>query len=427
MFDRARIHIKAGAGGSGSASLRHEKFVPRGGPDGGDGGRGGSVYIEASSNANTLLAYKYKRHYKAEAGGAGLGQKRHGRAGHDLVLTVPVGTVVYDDETGEAVADLTEDGARVMVARGGRGGLGNTHFSTSTYQTPRFAEKGEPGQERSLRLELKLLADVSLVGLPNAGKSSLLAALSAAKPKVADYPFTTLEPMLGVVAVPDADSSFVLADIPGLIEGAHEGVGLGDEFLRHIERTRVLLYVVDGSGLEGHEPLDDLRVVRREVEEYRPELAERPALVVFNKADTVEAQERWPAFRDTVDTMGVDAVPVSAATRKGLDELVRRTMEALASAPPVPRFAEELPEERTQLREIDSTRYTVQRRGKQTWQVAGPSIERLAVMTDLSNEEAVLRLEREMGRLGITRELEEAGIEPGHVVRLGDVEIEWGG
>lgn len=427
MFDRTRIHVKAGAGGAGSASLRHEKFVPRGGPDGGDGGRGGSVYIQASDNVNTLLAYRYKRHYKAEAGGSGLGQKRHGRAGHDLVLAVPVGTVVYDDESDQPLADLTEDGGRVLVARGGRGGLGNTHFSTSTYQTPRFAEKGEPGQERTLRLELKLLADVSLVGLPNAGKSSLLAALTAAKPKVADYPFTTLEPMLGVVAVPDSETTFVLADIPGLIEGAHEGVGLGDEFLRHIERTRVLLYVVDGSGLEGHEPLDDLHVVRAEIREYRPELAARPALVAFNKLDTAEARDRWPAFQAAAGALGLEAVPVSAAAHEGLDGLVRRVAGTLAAAPAVPSFAEEQGEDFTQLREIDATRYTVERRGKHTWQVQGPSIERLAVMTDLSNEEAVLRLEREMGRLGITRDLEEAGIEPGHVVRLGHVEIEWGG
>lgn len=416
----------AGAGGAGSSSLRHEKFVAKGGPDGGDGGRGGSVYVAADRNVNTLLSYRYKRRFSAPAGGPGGKQRRHGKAGTDLTLTVPVGTVVYDDATGEILADLAEPGERVPVARGGRGGLGNTHFATSTYQTPRFAEKGEPGEERSIRLELKLLADVALVGFPNAGKSTLLSAISAATPKIGNYPFTTLEPMLGVVSVPATEDSFVVADIPGLIEGAHSGVGLGDEFLRHIERTRVLLYVLDGSGLEGHAPLDDLRVLRRELELYQPELAARPSLVAFNKMDIPEARETYPAFREEAGLPEERVLPISGATREGLDRLTLRLWRELQTAPPPTRFAPEPDDAVLRPREIDSARFEIRRKGERTWQVSGPSIERIAVMTDLGNEEAVRRLEREINRMGVSRALEDAGIQDGHVLRIGAVEIDWG-
>lgn len=426
MYDRATIEVKAGSGGNGSASLRHEKFVAKGGPDGGDGGRGGSVYLLADPNVNTLLSYRYKRHYKAESGGHGSKQKKQGKSGHDLSLSVPVGTVVFDDATGEPLADLTEVGQRVLVARGGRGGLGNTHFSTSTYQTPRFAELGEPGVERQLRLELKLLADVALVGYPNAGKSTLLAAISNATPKVGDYPFTTLEPSLGVVSVPGTEDSFVVADIPGLIEGAHAGHGLGDEFLRHIERTRVLLYVVDGSGQEGRAPLDDLRVLRRELELYRPDLADRPSVVAFNKIDMEEAQAAWRDFQRAMAAEGTEVVAISGAARIGIEPLIFRVWRTLQTAPPPARFAPELDDTTLRPEATDTSRYQIKRKGKQTWQVTGPSIERIAVMTNLQNEEAVRRLERELDRFGITRELEEAGIEPGHTLRIGSVEIEWG-
>ncbi|MDP9379648.1 MAG: GTPase ObgE [Chloroflexota bacterium] len=425
MYDRAKIDIKAGNGGNGSASLRTEKFVPKGGPDGGDGGRGGSVYIQADRNLNTLLSYRYKRHFKAQTGTAGSKQKRHGKAGEDLVLTVPPGTVVYDDATGEVIADLTKPGDRVMVARGGRGGLGNTHFSTSTYQTPRFAERGEPGEERTLRLELKLLADVALVGFPNAGKSTLISAISAATPKIASYPFTTLEPVLGVVQVPGTDQSFVVADIPGLIEGAHQGVGLGDEFLRHIERTRVLVYVLDGSGQEGRPPINDLQVLRRELSLYQPQLAERPSIIAFNKMDMTEAQENWEEFRNDPAVQDADALPVSGTARIGLDQLVLRIAQELESAPPHARFA---PQVETVLRpqEVDSDRYQISREDDHTWAVSGPTIERIAVMTDMENEEAVRRLERELNRMGISRRLQEAGIENGDTLRIGSVEIDWG-
>ncbi len=427
MYDRATIEIRAGSGGNGSASLRHEKNAPRGGPDGGDGGRGGSVYIVADPQLNTLLAYRYKRHFKAQPGGQGLKQKQHGKSGSDLELQVPVGTVVLDDATGQVIADLAEAGERALVARGGRGGLGNVHFSTSTYQTPRFAEKGEPGEERVLQLELRLLADVALVGFPNAGKSTLLAALTAATPKIAPYPFTTLEPQLGVVQVPGAaENSFVIADIPGLVEGAHQGIGLGDQFLKHIERTRVLLFVLDGSGQEGRSPTEDLEVLEKELQAYRPELATRARVLAFNKIDMPEARGNWEELESQLSTRVADALPVSGAARTGLDSLVLRLSEELKNAPPPGRFAP--PAETDVLRplEVDTTRYQVHRKTGRTWVVNGPSIERIAVMTDLANDEAVRRLEREMDRMGITQELEKAGIEPGHTLRIGTVEIEWG-
>ncbi|MEJ7653719.1 MAG: GTPase ObgE [Chloroflexia bacterium] len=427
MYDRARIEVTAGTGGAGSASLRREKFVPHGGPDGGDGGRGGSVYLVADPNSNTLLSYRYKRRYKAVSGGAGSKQKKHGKAGRELLLTVPVGTVVYDDATGAVVADLLEPGERALVARGGRGGLGNTHFSTSTYQTPRFAEKGEPGEVKMIRLELKLLADIALVGFPNAGKSTLLSVLSAATPKIGDYPFTTLEPNLGVVQVPGTEDSFVIADIPGLIEGAHRGVGLGDEFLRHVERTRVLLYVLDGSGLEGRSPLDDFNVLRKEIELYQTTLADRPSVVAFNKIDTPEAQALLEDMRPHAAALGYDLLPISGAARIGLDELVFRLARELESAPPGGRFAPPQSDDVLRPQPIDHGRFEIERKGKRTWAISGPSIERLAVMTDMSNYEAVRRLEREMDRMGVNRRLEEAGVEPGHVLRIGKVEIDWGG
>ncbi len=425
MYDRAAIQVTAGAGGNGSASLRHEKNAPKGGPDGGDGGRGGSVYVEAVGNLNTLHTFRYKRVFKAQPGGAGLKQKQHGKAGEDLVLQVPAGTVVYDAETAETLADLTDHGERVMVVRGGRGGLGNTHFRTSTYQTPRFAERGEPGQERRLRFELKLLADVALVGFPNAGKSTLLSTISAATPKIGNYPFTTLEPVLGVVAVPGTEDSYVVADIPGLVEGAHEGVGLGDEFLRHIERTRVLLYVVDGSGQEGRTAVEDYQTLRRELAAYQPEMAQKPALIAFNKIDMPEAQENLEAFRSVV--VGESTVlAVSGAARIGLEMIVLKLAEMLESAPPPARFAPKQEETVLHPHAVDNSRYAINHEADGMWQVTGPTIERIAVMTDMANDEAVRRLERELNRLGITRDLEAAGIAYGDVLQIGAVEIDWG-
>src|SRR5262245_4695661 len=299
FYDQARISVQAGTGGDGAATFRREKYVPRGGPDGGDGGRGGHVYLLADAHLNTLLPFKERRRFVADRGGNGGGSRKHGRDGHDVVVRVPPGTVVRAEIDGEIYeVDMAAPGMRLLAARGGKGGLGNTHFATSTHQVPRIAELGEPGDAYELDLELKLLADVGLVGFPNAGKSTLLSIISAARPKIAPYPFTTLQPNLGVAAV--GAYSFVVADIPGLIEGAHRGVGLGFDFLRHIERTRLLIHVVDAAGGDGRDPLDDYRQINEELRRYQPELARRPQLVALNKADLPEAQSNLDRLRAAI-------------------------------------------------------------------------------------------------------------------------------
>src|SRR5947209_5742180 len=332
FYDHTKIYVKAGDGGNGSIHFRREKYVPFGGPDGGDGGRGGSVYMEATSNLNTLIDYRYRQHFKAGQGGAGARQKMHGAKGEDIVLTVPCGTVVRDADTHEIVADLVEDGQRVMLARGGRGGLGNVHFATATRQAPRESQNGEPGEEHWLLLELRLIADIGLVGYPNAGKSTLLSVVSAAQPKIADYPFTTLSPNLGVVAVGQPGSgdefSFVLADIPGLIEGAAQGIGLGHEFLRHVQRTRLLIHMLDGASFE-RDAWQDFKNVNKELREYDERLAQRPQIVVLNKIDLPEAQERWPALKARAEAAGYPVFAISATTHQGTDALMQYTAQRL--------------------------------------------------------------------------------------------------
>jgi GTP-binding protein len=332
FIDRARIRVKAGNGGNGCVAFRREKFVPKGGPSGGDGGRGGDIVLAADPDVNTLLMFRYRQRFAAGRGAHGEGSGRSGRSGADLVIAVPAGTTVLDDETGEPVADLTEPGQRVRVAKGGRGGRGNAHFATPTHRAPREAEPGEEGQERRLRLELRLLADVGLVGLPNAGKSSLLRRISAARPKVAGYPFTTTEPMLGVVPLPDAPG-IVVADIPGLIEGAHRGAGLGHEFLRHIERTRVLVHVVD---LAGDDPDAQLATVERELAMYTPRLDDRRTIVAANKLDLPEARARWEGFAARLGARGLTVVPISAATGDGVRRLLAEILNALRASAPLP-------------------------------------------------------------------------------------------
>jgi len=332
MFvDEIAIHVKGGDGGAGCVSFRREKFVPRGGPDGGDGGDGGSVFIQADPALTTLLDYHYRRHYEAERGQHGKGANRHGASGEDLLLRVPVGTVVSDRDTGEVIADLATPGQRVLVQRGARGGRGNARFASSTNRAPREAEPGTYGEGRWLRLELKLLADVGVIGFPNAGKSTLVSRLSAATPKIADYPFTTLEPTLGLVRV-DHDRSFVIADLPGLIPGASEGRGLGHQFLRHTERTRLLLHVLDLDPSTGRDPVDDLGVIDAELRAYSPALADRPRIVVANKIDLPDAAPRARAVREHCEACGLPFVLISAATGAGLDQLLRRVAGALEEA-----------------------------------------------------------------------------------------------
>ncbi len=322
MFvDQVRIWVKAGRGGDGVCRFRREKYVPRGGPDGGDGGHGGHVVIQASRHLNTLLELRYQQQYKAKSGGHGGGSHRHGRNGPDVVIQVPVGTQILDDAAGEELGDLTEDGQSLVVAKGGKGGRGNSHFATPTNRTPTHFEPGQDGEERWLRLELKLLADVGLVGLPNAGKSTLISAISAARPKIADYPFTTLTPVLGVVRYGD-DRSFVVADIPGLIEGAHEGKGLGFQFLRHIERTSYVLHLIDVSGWSGDDPVATLEATRRELVAYNPSLSAKPFAVVGTKADTCTDESLWHTLQSECARRKVPSFFISAVTRTGVDELV---------------------------------------------------------------------------------------------------------
>lgn len=331
MFvDEVKIHVRSGDGGRGCVSFRREKFVPRGGPDGGDGGKGGDVVIRADHNLHTLLDFTYRHQYKAERGAHGLGSNKHGRNGEDCVLFVPAGTVVKEAESGEVIADLARDGQEVVVARGGRGGRGNARFKSSTNQAPRYAEEGQPAEELWLLLELKLLADVGIMGYPNAGKSTLISRISAARPKIADYPFTTLHPNLGVVQRPD-HSSFVVADIPGLIEGSHAGRGLGDRFLRHLERSRLLVHLIDCVPQEGRSPSGDFESLNEELELFSADLAAKPQLVACNKMDIPEARKAFDEHRAYFEASGLELYPISAVTGEGIDGLLSAIARRLAA------------------------------------------------------------------------------------------------
>jgi GTP-binding protein len=417
-----KIWVRAGDGGAGAATFRKEAHVPRGGPDGGDGGRGGSVHLRVDAGQTTLRDFQYKHHFKATPGGPGARARRHGKAGDDLILDVPPGTAVIDDETGALLADLVATGQQAMVARGGRGGLGNTHFKTATHQAPKHAQKGEPGEERWLRLELRLIADIGLVGLPNAGKSTLLAAATAAQPKIADYPFTTLEPNLGVMDLGDDDERRpTIADVPGLIEGASSGAGLGHAFLRHVERTRVLVHVVDGSS---RDPEWDHGVIRDELRAHDPALLDKPMLVAFNKLDLPAAQEAWPTFAKARRAEGLEAVAIAAATGEGLDSFRARLAGLLPSAaeleaPPEPAGVV--------VHRIDSMLdgFVVERDRDGAFRVRGKRIERIAAQTDFDVDESAERFQRDLEKLGIDAELRRAGVAPGDLVRIGASELEW--
>ncbi len=422
FLDLVKIWIRAGDGGDGAATFRREAHVPRGGPDGGDGGRGGSILLRVDPGLTTLRDFRFKHHFKAEPGGAGSGAKRHGRAGTDLVLVVPPGTAVRDDATGELVADLVASGQEASVARGGRGGLGNVHFATATHRTPKHAQKGEPGEERWLRLELRLIADVGLVGLPNAGKSTLLAALTAAHPKIAAYPFTTLEPNLGVLDLGGEDERRpTIADVPGLIEGASSGAGLGHAFLRHVERTRVLVQVVDGSS---RDPDWDHDVIREELRLHDAALLEKPLLVVFNKIDLEPARSAWPEFRAERRREGIPVVAISADTGEGIEGL----LDALADLlPDVAGLAEDPEPSGVVVHRLQAAGdgFTLEREGD-AHRVRGRRIERIAAQTNFDVEESAERFQRDLERLGIDAALRKAGVGPGDTVRIGGIEFEWG-
>ena len=420
FLDQVKIFLRAGGGGDGAATFRREAHVPRGGPDGGDGGRGGSIQLRVDPGQTTLRDFRYKHHFKADSGARGERARRHGKAGDDLVIDVPPGTAIYDDATGELVGDLVASGQVVAVARGGRGGLGNTHFATSTHQAPKHAQKGEPGEERWVRLELRLIADVGLVGLPNAGKSTLLAALTAARPKIADYPFTTLEPNLGVLELDDRRRP-TIADVPGLIEGASTGAGLGHAFLRHVERTRVLVHVVDGAA---RDPEWDYRVIRDELAAHDPALLLKPTLVVFNKLDLAAAVEAWPAFRKA--RAGEDVAAVAIAAQAGLH--LTRLRTALAGLLPSADVLGEPPEPAgvvVHRIEPSDDEVRIEQEADGAWRVHGRRIERLAAQTDFAVEESAERFQRDLARLGIDTALRRHGVTDGDLVRIGRHELEW--
>lgn len=427
FLDRVTLTLTAGNGGDGAATFRREAHVPTGGPDGGDGGRGGSVYLRVDVGQTTFGDYRFKHHFKAPSGGPGSGSKRHGKAGDDLDLTVPPGTVVLDATTGELVADLVAPGQRLLAARAGRGGLGNTHFATSTHQAPRHAQKGEPGEVRSLILELRLIADVGLVGLPNAGKSTLLAALTAATPRIASYPFTTLEPNLGVLDLEVRDPAdhrrVTIADLPGLIEGAAGGAGLGHAFLRHVERTRVLVHVVD---IAAPNPDRDFGIIREELAARDPALLDKTTLVVANKLDLPGAAAALETFGRGRGADGLEVVGVSAQTGTGIDTL----LDALARLLP---DAEELSQPGEPAGIVvhrptgDRSSFSVDRDTDDVLRVRGKRIERLVAQTDFENEESAERFQRELAKLGIERALVRAGVQVGDTVRIGPHELEWGG
>ena len=419
FYDEAKIYVRGGDGGDGAVAFRREKYVPYGGPAGGDGGRGGDVVLTVDPHLNTLYRFSKKRHFKAPRGEHGRGKNQHGAAGDDMRVPVPPGTVVYDADTGELLGDLTEAGQELLVARGGRRGRGNARFATSTNQAPRIAEHGEPGQERWLRLELRLLADVGLVGVPNAGKSTLLAAVTAARPKIAPYPFTTLQPNLGVVVI-DPQTEFVLADIPGLIEGASEGKGLGHEFLRHIQRTRVVVHLLDGLSIG---PLADFAAINAEMAAFGHGLAEKPQLVVLNKMDDPGVRERWPEVRTALQAHGVprsSVMAISAMAREGTRDLMNRAAQMLAELPEEV-AKPELPVFRL---EVEEEAFTIVEE-EDGWRVRGARIERLAAMTVWNLEEAVRRFQRTLERMGVVDALEEAGVQLGDTVRIGDRELVW--
>jgi GTP-binding protein len=424
FLDDVTITVRGGNGGDGAATMRREAHVPRGGPDGGDGGRGGSVYLRVDAGETMLRDYRYKHHFRAEPGGRGEGSKRHGKAGHDLYLSVPPGTLVRDASTRDLLADLVSREQEVMVARGGRGGLGNVHFATAVNRAPTHAQKGEPGEERRLQLELRLIADIGLVGLPNAGKSTLLSVLSNATPDVAPYPFTTLTPNLGVLDLSAFDAAddrrVTVADMPGLIEGASGGAGLGHEFLRHVARTRVLVHVVDIAAPDAER---DYQVIRAELEEYEPHLIEKVTLVVANKMDLPDARENLAKFQAARAREGLNVAAISAEQRTGIDELIAALAKLLPDADELARPAESAGVVVHRF-ESGPDAFSVQREGE-GFRVVGRRIERLAAQTNFDNAESADRFQRDLAKLGVERELHRAGVSAGDTVHIGGVELEW--
>jgi GTP-binding protein len=423
MFvDQVVIHVKSGKGGDGMVHFHREKFVPQGGPDGGDGGKGGDVIFEVRPTLNTLSSFRSNQKFRAEEGAKGGPSQMTGRSGKDLIIHVPPGTLLFDADTGELIGDLTEKGESLSVLKGGRGGRGNQHFATARNQAPRTAEKGEPAQEKRIRLELRLIADIGLIGVPNAGKSTLLSMLSNARPKIAPYPFTTLEPNLGVANI-DEHTTVVLADIPGLIEGASQGAGLGHDFLRHIQRTRVLIHLLDGLS---EDPVADYSQINSELSLFDPNLAKKPQVVAFNKIDQPEVQERLPEIQKKFRKLNVELRPISALARTNTRELLFQAYQKLQEAPPVedPASAGEVPMPVYKPKE-DPREFVITREGANEWRIAGASIERAASMTYWQHDGSVRRFQRIMETLGVDEALRKAGVQEGDTVAIGEFELEW--
>ncbi|MBO5845376.1 MAG: GTPase ObgE [Clostridia bacterium] len=423
MFvDNVRIYIKAGDGGRGAVSFRREKYVSHGGPDGGDGGNGGNVVFRVDKGTNTLLAFKYRHKFIAENGGNGAGGKFHGKTAEDMIISVPPGTLIKDAESGRIIHDMTEtDGADYICCKGGRGGWGNRHFATPTRQVPMFAKNGTKGEEREVTLELKMLADVGLIGYPSVGKSSILACISSAKPKIADYHFTTLSPNLGVVST-GGESGFVAADIPGLIEGAADGAGLGHAFLRHVDRCRLLLHVVDISCFEGRDPIEDVLMINRELERYSPELALRPQIIIANKSDALEGSEvDTEAFESFVRENGWDMLYVSAATGAGLDDMIKMVAERLEELPPLKVYSGEMVEEDIEV----GAKETVIRRQNNLYIVEGEWLYNLMGQINFDDYESLNFFQNVLKKSGVFEALEAKGCKDGDTVSIYDFEFDY--
>lgn len=421
FIDRVKIYVQAGTGGNGTVAFRREAHVPKGGPSGGDGGRGGSVIFVATNSLSTLLDLRYYREYKAQNGEKGHAKKMHGADADDLVIRVPVGTCVYDDDTGNIIADLTKDGQRAVIAKGGRGGRGNARFASSRNPAPKICENGEPGEKFNLRVELKLLADVGLVGFPSVGKSTLLSVVSKARPQIADYHFTTIVPNLGVVQVKDG-RSFVMADLPGLIEGASQGKGLGHQFLRHIERCRVIVHIIDMSGSEGRDPYEDYVTINKELGEYEYRLLERPQIIVANKMDGDEAEENLKKFKEKLGNQKV--FPIIAPIHEGIDAVLYAVADALETAPDFFNQEEEQESVLYTYKEEEKP-FTIHNKGNGVWEVTGKKVERLVQMASFTTDDGFQRFALQIRNMGIDDALREAGCEDGDTVRLCDFEFEF--
>ena len=421
FIDYAKIYVNAGKGGNGAASFRREKYIAAGGPDGGDGGKGGDVYFEVDSDTNTLIDFRYKKKFKAENGQNGEGARKSGKSGEDLYIKVPIGTIIKDAKTEEVLADMSEKGQKTLVLKGGRGGKGNTHFATSTRQAPRFSQGGEEGEEKELILELKLLADVGLIGFPSVGKSTILSVVTAATPKIADYHFTTLEPNLGVVK-PEYGDSFVMADIPGLIEGASEGTGLGIQFLRHIERTRLLLHVIDVSASEGRNPVEDFYIINKELEKYSKKLAKRKQIIVANKIDAMQDPKLYEDLEKLAKNNNMEIFKISAATGEGIKELIHEVSKMLKTLPKEQQV--EVSTQRKVYKLEEEEPYTIIKKDDM-YIVDGPAIKELMRKVNMEDYESMYYFQKRLEEMGVNKKLKDVGVKEGDTVKVFDYLLEW--